>query len=46
MVKVFGKEALKIMFMLGIGNRIEQRDMVLILGLMVKIDNSIKNCCR
>ena len=42
MVKVFGKEALKIMFMLAIGNRIEQRGMALILGLMVKIDNSIK----
>ena len=43
MVKGSGKEVLKIMFMLGIGNRIEQRAMVHILGLMVKIDNSIKS---
>ena len=42
MVKAFGKEVLKIMYMLVIGNRIEQRAMALILGLMVKIDYSIK----
>jgi hypothetical protein len=35
MGKEYGKEVLKIMFMLVIGNRIEQKDMELILGQTV-----------